>query len=767
MSRISECPNCGRQVKIPDGFDEDALVSCPICDAEFPLSQAISGEPPQLVPVASVSKPTAEADTTRADDSQADPLEADDAKEDAEGVDGTEEARQEAVCVEVEDTEADVGRTDDVQVEEVEVEPAPLNTEAQALQARAEALSARAGAHKAEGEAIEAEVQALKADAEALALKAAALQARPEPAKPEPQEPVEEPTEETQPAEVSQEIDELPQIDLSGGVETAPEEHAEDQQPEAEIQSVEAQTKEPAEEAPPLEVWQEVDELPRIDLGGGVDTAPETEAEEEAIEGLPEIDLGGGAETAPQAEADEEAAETGDAETDEAGETDEDDRPEPDASHRETADLSGVSEADAEALAAKAASLATVNAALEAVAVAGEAVSGSLGSGAAKAEQPIEDGPQLDVWRKVAERPRIVLGEGDAQAVDRTVAAGAFDFHREEQADGAGPAATARRRPKRKKKSLFRELVGAVVGGVLGVAIGYYVLNYFGGSRFDILQIYLPGVPHTHANWPGPDWSEDARIEPQPEPTGSGVSFEFTNEATRPAGSRPAAGTDPAPGAVAKPPPAQPKADPLPADYVGLRVPPSYSSAELGKALKAADAAFGCHKCNSTGSIKGSVCPECQGHPPDAMTPAAYRKFCRLGEVLTFAADKADVAGLARRKSAGRDLLVLVGKNAAVNVPQTGDLASRLLDSPERDGNGILLGGTILEVHAQDKGHAAKLKLAKVDSTVLLLSKTALPLAAEDRVLVLGSIVDDPAEKLVGFDTPQPPVVWFGARAKF
>ena len=200
---------------------------------------------------------------------------------------------------------------------------------------------------------------------------------------------------------------------------------------------------------------------------------------------------------------------------------------------------------------------------------------------------------------------------------------------------------------------------------------------------------------------------------------------------------------------------------------VGLRVPPSYSSAELGKALKAADAAFGCHKCNSTGSIKGSVCPECQGHPPDAMTPAAYRKFCRLGEVLTFAADKADVAGLARRKSAGRDLLVLVGKNAAVNVPQTGDLASRLLDSPERDGNGILLGGTILEVHAQDKGHAAKLKLAKVDSTVLLLSKTALPLAAEDRVLVLGSIVDDPAEKLVGFDTPQPPVVWFGARAKF
>ena len=60
-------------------------------------------------------------------------------------------------------------------------------------------------------------------------------------------------------------------------------------------------------------------------------------------------------------------------ETDEAGETDKLDRPEPDASHRETADLSGVSEADAEALAARAASLATVNAALEAVAVAGEA----------------------------------------------------------------------------------------------------------------------------------------------------------------------------------------------------------------------------------------------------------------------------------------------------------------------------------------------------------------------------------------------------------
>jgi hypothetical protein len=40
-------------------------------------------------------------------------------------------------------------------------------------------------------------------------------------------------------------------------------------------------------------------------------------------------------------------------------------------------------------------------------------------------------------------------------------------------------------------------LIGIVVFGFLGLAVGYWLLNYFGGARFNFLDIPLPFVPHT------------------------------------------------------------------------------------------------------------------------------------------------------------------------------------------------------------------------------------------------------------------------------
>ena len=44
---------------------------------------------------------------------------------------------------------------------------------------------------------------------------------------------------------------------------------------------------------------------------------------------------------------------------------------------------------------------------------------------------------------------------------------------------------------------LLVHLLGIVISGFLGLAIGYYLLNFFGGPRFNFLNIPLPGVPHT------------------------------------------------------------------------------------------------------------------------------------------------------------------------------------------------------------------------------------------------------------------------------
>ena len=52
MPVISTCPRCQKQVSIPAGIDSAALVRCPLCNAEYPLSEAI---PPELIPVAAAT----------------------------------------------------------------------------------------------------------------------------------------------------------------------------------------------------------------------------------------------------------------------------------------------------------------------------------------------------------------------------------------------------------------------------------------------------------------------------------------------------------------------------------------------------------------------------------------------------------------------------------------------------------------------------------------------------------------------------------------
>ena len=53
MPTISTCPHCSRMVTIPEGLDATTLVRCPLCSAEYPLSDAMELAPPELIPVQS------------------------------------------------------------------------------------------------------------------------------------------------------------------------------------------------------------------------------------------------------------------------------------------------------------------------------------------------------------------------------------------------------------------------------------------------------------------------------------------------------------------------------------------------------------------------------------------------------------------------------------------------------------------------------------------------------------------------------------------
>ncbi len=66
MLSISTCPRCQRQVSIPAGVDSAMTVRCPLCDAEYALSEALVLAPPELIPVASAAGAHIEEDEAAA-----------------------------------------------------------------------------------------------------------------------------------------------------------------------------------------------------------------------------------------------------------------------------------------------------------------------------------------------------------------------------------------------------------------------------------------------------------------------------------------------------------------------------------------------------------------------------------------------------------------------------------------------------------------------------------------------------------------------------
>jgi hypothetical protein len=47
------------------------------------------------------------------------------------------------------------------------------------------------------------------------------------------------------------------------------------------------------------------------------------------------------------------------------------------------------------------------------------------------------------------------------------------------------------------RPSAVGQVAGILLGSALGTVVGYWILNYLGGPRFDFLHIPLPLVPHT------------------------------------------------------------------------------------------------------------------------------------------------------------------------------------------------------------------------------------------------------------------------------
>jgi hypothetical protein len=371
-------------------------------------------------------------------------------------------------------------------------------------------------------------------------------------------------------------------------------------------------------------------------------------------------------------------------------------------------------------------------------------------------------------------------------------------------------------RPRKKQPGVFSHLVGIIGGGLIGLSLGYLGLLRFGGPRYDFLEIAdklpdwvftpIPAIPLPQFNRGNGDEPQrndrqlkDLLDAPEQPPAVEVPAADISpfDAVGAPATQEPPPPPPHMPEATEPPPGAPPDQSPSPFGdgpsgpgqqqaHVGPRHFTAYSVEDLAAAVADAGAVLGCPHCNATGyvtrtvmvgtrEVKGEKVPQtaersvacevCGGKPVAKMTPEVYARLCHLAEVVTFVSKGESTAW--QQREAVQKLLMAAGadQKAAESI---GRLAGFQLDHARHKEPGIALAGTVQEMSQVGSLYGMKIVLFGLPKVVTVISwRPAQPAIREhDRVLILGTIVDNPAENLVGYDGRLPQVVWGGLPAK-
>jgi hypothetical protein len=355
----------------------------------------------------------------------------------------------------------------------------------------------------------------------------------------------------------------------------------------------------------------------------------------------------------------------------------------------------------------------------------------------------------------------------------------------------AAPASTVadyrQRQAKRDQRpSPLGQLVGIIAGGLLGTAMGYWLLNYFGGPRYDFLHVPLPLVAHTQP-----------QQEPSPAEADKSASYEEeelppTRSAAAPFSTPPAD----APIAASPAPNASAEHAPQPMPGPTLETPsepprrsfefPRYNSQDLEQSLAAVQATLGCPHCQSTGFVNDTestgdstasdkrpqrnaarriACQFCGGKPSGRITADVFARLCQLSQVATFIDLPPDDPHLPAQRRALKEILLRAASDRD-KQNAIGRLAGYHLAETSRATSGVLLAGTVEKIDRQGRLFTTRLVLFGLPEVVHVVSMARPPLKPTDKVLIAGSIVDQPRDNLAGYEGTLPQVVWGGLPVK-
>jgi hypothetical protein len=146
---------------------------------------------------------------------------------------------------------------------------------------------------------------------------------------------------------------------------------------------------------------------------------------------------------------------------------------------------------------------------------------------------------------------------------------------------------------------------------------------------------------------------------------------------------------------------------------------------------------------------------------------AFYRNLYHVAGIATFAAEEDKVAELDKQREAARERVVKLASDP-LKFKEMGMAAAQWLARAEQRGSeqGVVLAGTVQEISQRGKLQSLKLQLAGGDQTAVVVSDRPFQVKAAEEALILGSIIEKPADAIVGFQGDEQQVVWLGMDVK-